>query len=50
MFNFQKAFHMKKNQKPKNISDAEVNRVEVIMKQNVEIFALCSDCVASCIL
>lgn len=29
----------------KNISDAEVNRVEVIMKQNAGIFALCSEIV-----
>lgn len=43
MSNFQKAFHMKKN--PKNFSDAEANRVEVIMKQNAGIFALCSEIV-----
>lgn len=29
----------------KSISDAEVNRVEVIMKQNAGIFALCSEIV-----
>lgn len=35
--------HEKKN--PKNFSDAEANRVEVIMKQNAGIFALCSEIV-----
>lgn len=44
MSNFQKAFHMKKK-KPKNFSDGEANRVEVIMKQNAGIFALCSEIV-----
>lgn len=43
MSNYQKAFHMKKI--AKNFSDAESNRVEVIMKQNVGIFALCSEIV-----
>lgn len=39
--NFQKAFHMKKKTEAKNISDAEVNRVEVIMKQMLE-YLLCA--------
>lgn len=45
MLNFQKAFHMKKKKIPKIISDVEVNGVEVIMKQNAGIFALCSEIV-----
>lgn len=45
MSNFQKAFQMKKKKIAKTFSDAKAKRVEIIMKQNTGIFALCSEIV-----